>query len=49
MTKLVRPCCRYEDKITMDIREIGWGGGGDRTLDSYGSVLVKLDSCCVVR
>jgi hypothetical protein len=25
---LVRPRCRWEDGIRMDLREIGWGGGG---------------------
>jgi hypothetical protein len=23
---LERPCCRWEDGIKMDLREIGWGG-----------------------
>jgi hypothetical protein len=30
---LVRPRCRWEDKIKMDIRDIGWGGNLEHRRD----------------
>jgi hypothetical protein len=32
---LGRPRCRWKDGLRMDLREVGWGGGG--TVDSVGS------------
>jgi hypothetical protein len=34
---LGRPKCRSEGRIRMDLRKIGWGGGGERGVDSPGS------------
>jgi hypothetical protein len=40
---LERPRRRWEDGIEMDLREIGWGGGG---VDSPGSGQGPLEGCC---
>jgi hypothetical protein len=34
---LVRSCHRWEDGMKMDLKEIGWGGGGGCGVDSLGS------------
>jgi hypothetical protein len=41
---LGRPRHRWEDGIRMDLREIGWGGGGG--LDSTGSGQGPVADCC---
>jgi hypothetical protein len=41
---LGRPRRRWGDGIRMDLREIGWGGGG--ALDSTGSGQGPVAGCC---
>jgi hypothetical protein len=43
---LVRPRCRWEDNIKMDLLEVGWARGGGHRLDRYGSGQEQVASSC---